>query len=110
MQPAWMRGGEENASFAHPLLIRGLFATTVFLSAVLLFVIQPLTGRLVLPVLGGSATVWTTTLVFFQLVLVAGYGWAHVSMALPRRVQIATHVALLVGVAWILPANIVAID
>ena len=91
-------------------LLRGLFACTLTLSAFLLFVIQPLTGRLVLPVLGGSAAVWTTSLVFFQTTLVAGYAWAHVSRALPIRLQVSVQAALLAIAAWMFPANLVAID
>jgi hypothetical protein len=54
-----------------------LFPLTAFLGAFLLFQIQPIMGRYVLPRFGGGPSVWTTCLLFFQLLLVAGYAWAH---------------------------------
>src|SRR5205809_159714 len=50
---------------------------TTFLGAFLLFQVQPLVGKAVLPWYGGAPAVWTTALLFFQLMLVAGYAWAH---------------------------------
>ena len=50
-----------------------LFASTMFMSAGLLFVVEPMIARMILPVLGGSPSVWSTCLVFFQAVLLAGY-------------------------------------
>jgi hypothetical protein len=58
-----------------------LFTLTLFLSAALLFLVQPLVARLVLPLLGGTPAVWNTCMVFFQAVLLAGYAYAH---AAPR--------------------------
>jgi hypothetical protein len=55
-----------------------LFAATVFLSACLLFTVQPMVAKFLLPFFGGSAGVWTTCLVFFQILLLAGYLYAHV--------------------------------
>ena len=60
-----------------------LFGITLFLSAVLLFLIQPMTARMILPLLGGSPAVWLTCMVFFQAVLLGGYLYAH---ALTRRI------------------------
>lgn len=57
--------------------MKRLPAVTVFLSALLLFFTELLVGRVALPRFGGSAAVWTTCLLFFQVMLVAGYGWAH---------------------------------
>ena len=54
-----------------------LFVATTFLSAFLLFSIQPLFAKMVLPVLGGSSSVWAVALLFFQAALLAGYGYAH---------------------------------
>ena len=51
-----------------------LFGFTIFLSAALLFLVQPMVGKLVLPTLGGTPAVWTTCMVIFQGVLLAGYG------------------------------------
>lgn len=74
----------------------GLPALAVLLSAFLLFLVQPLIGRLVLPWFGGSAAVWTACLVFFQTGLVLGYGYAALSIRLlsPAN-QRRLHVALL---------------
>jgi len=57
-----------------PVLV---FTVTLFLSAFLLFSIQPMVGKMVLPRLGGTPAVWNTCMVFFQAVLLAGYGYAH---------------------------------
>ncbi len=57
--------------------VLALFAATTFLSAFLLFSIQPLFAKMVLPVLGGSSSVWAVALLFFQAALLAGYGYAH---------------------------------
>ena len=56
-----------------------LFALTLFTSAALLFLVQPMVGRMLLPALGGSPAVWNTCLVFFQAVLLLGYLYAHIS-------------------------------
>lgn len=57
--------------------VLGLFAATILLSAFLLFSVQPFFARMALPRLGGSPAVWSVAMVFFQAVLLAGYGWAH---------------------------------
>src|SRR5215468_11280962 len=73
-----------------------LFAPTIFLSAFLLFCCEPMVGKMMLPFLGGAASVWITCLLFFQLMLLTGYGYAH---ALERyatvHTQIAVHAALM---------------
>ena len=58
-----------------PVLL--LFAVTLFLSAFLLFCVQPMIAKMILPLLGGSPTVWSTCMVFFQAMLLAGYAYAH---------------------------------
>ena len=60
-----------------------LYACTIFLSAFLLFLVQPIVAKEILPWFGGSAAVWTTCLVFFQSALLAGYAYADM---LVRRV------------------------
>ncbi len=73
-----------------------LFAVTVFLSAFLLFQIQPMVAKMILPWFGGSSSVWSTCMVFFQAELLLGYlyvHWLHETLA-PRR-QTLVHVALL---------------
>jgi len=81
-----------------------LHATTTFLSAFLLFLVQPVLAKQILPWFGGAAIVWTTCMVFFQLVLVLGYAYSHgiVSLVGPRR-QGAVHAALLVASLAFLP-------
>lgn len=59
-----------------------LFTFTAFASAFLLFLIQPMFAKMLLPVLGGSPSVWTTCMLFFQVALLAGYGYAHVAPAM----------------------------
>lgn len=61
-------------------MIVALYTFAIFVSASLLFLIQPMFARLVLPVLGGAPSVWNTALVFYQAVLLAGYAYAHYSM------------------------------
>jgi hypothetical protein len=76
----------------------------VFASAFLLFQVQPIMGRLMLPWFGGGAHVWLTTLLFFQAGLLAGYAYSHLLvMRLPPRWQGGVHAALLVGAALVLP-------
>ena len=81
-----------------------LFATTLFLTSSLLFAVEPLVAKGLLPALGGGAVVWTTSVAFFQVALVVGYLYAHLLAArLPARVSAALHVAVLAAVAWLLP-------
>src|SRR6266852_1919531 len=73
-----------------------LYAVTIFLSAFLLFEVEPIIAKIVLPWFGGSAAVWTTCLLFFQAVLLAGYLYAHVAMRrLAPRTQVWVHIGLL---------------
>src|SRR5581483_6886663 len=65
---------------------RWLFSATVFLAAFLLFLVEPMAARQLLPLLGGSASVWITCLVFFQTALLAGYLFAHWLTRRPRRI------------------------
>jgi hypothetical protein len=73
---------------------RLLFASTVFLAAFLLFLVEPIAAKQLLPILGGSASVWITCLVFFQTALLAGYLYAH---WLARRPGWMLHAALLLA-------------
>ena len=81
-----------------------LYALTIFLSAFLLFQVQPVLGRYILPWFGGSPAVWTACMLFFQVALLAGYSYAHgvVSRLTPRR-QGTLHLALLLGSLALLP-------
>ena len=81
-----------------------LYAVTIFLSAFLLFQVQPLIAKMILPWFGGSAAVWSASMLFFQLLLLAGYAYAHVSIRfLKPRMQMLVHVALLLGSCALLP-------
>src|ERR1700757_4155100 len=73
------------------------FALTIFTGAFLLFLLQPLIGKFILPWFGGAPAVWTTCMLFFQLLLLAGYLYAHgvVSGQSARRER-AVHVSLVV--------------
>ena len=85
----------------------GLFAATLFVSASLLFWIQPLFAKMVLPLLGGSPSVWNTALVFFQAVLLAGYGYAHLLIRqCGQRSQIVLHLGVLAVAALALPVGV----
>jgi SAM-dependent methyltransferase len=85
-------------------LLRFLLALTIFLGAFLLFLIEPLFAKLMLPRFGGSAAVWATCLVFFQSALLLGYGYADVTTRrLPLRRQSVLHMALLVVSFCFLP-------
>ncbi|HEY2839529.1 MAG TPA: hypothetical protein VGJ26_10280, partial [Pirellulales bacterium] len=80
------------------------YATTIFLGAFLLFQVQPLIGKLILPWFGGSSAVWTTCMLFFQVVLLCGYAYAHfISSRLSPRAMMFLHLALLAGSMWFLP-------
>ena len=101
---------------AEPPLTRGraialvsLFATAIFLNAALLFSVQPLFTKMVLPLLGGSPAVWNTCLLFFQTLLLAGYLYAHVSSRLlSPRAQAILHLALLASAIFVLPIHVPA--
>lgn len=81
---------------------------SILLGSFLLFLIQPLTGRLFLPGFGGSPAVWTTTLVFFQLLLLGGYLYAHLLLRLRGGVAVAVHLAVLGLPLLLLPPGVPA--
>jgi len=81
-------------------------AAATFLGAFLLFFLEPLIARFLLPWFGGSAGVWTTCLLFFQVCLLAGYAYAHaLSRWLSPRVQIAVHLVLVACAVLVLPVT-----
>jgi SAM-dependent methyltransferase/MFS family permease len=80
-----------------------IYAATIFLSSFLLFLVQPLIARLILPWFGGSAAVWTTCMLFFQLLLLGGYAYAHGLGKLAGRRQVLVHSVLLVVAIATLP-------
>ncbi len=80
------------------------YAATIFLSSFLLFLVQPLLARLILPWFGGTAAVWTTCMLFFQSALLAGYAYAHGTNArLAPRAQAVLHTVLLAVALFTLP-------
>src|SRR6476646_3476455 len=80
------------------------YTAAVFLSALLLFGVQPMFTRMVLPRLGGSPSVWSVAMVFFQSMLLAGYAYAHVLMRARGRLEpVLVHIALLCAAGLTLP-------
>src|SRR4051794_37118200 len=90
-------------------LMPPLYATTLFVSALLLFSIQPMFARMVLPKLGGAPAVWSVAMVFFQTALLGGYAYAYLlNGLLSPRWAAACHLALLGVTATMLPVAIAA--
>ena len=88
-------------------LILILYTAAIFVSALLLFSVQPLFTRMVLPRLGGSPAVWSVAMVFFQSLLLGGYLYAHFLTQLPgRAVAVAIHLMLLIAALTALPLAI----
>jgi len=89
-----------------------VFAISMFSSAALLFLVEPMVAKLLLPMLGGTPAVWNTCLVFFQAVLLAAYLYAHLATKwLPRRAQIAVHLAVILLpllIVGLLPVHLTA--
>ena len=85
-----------------------LYSITIFLGSFLLFQVQPLLGKQLIPHFGGSPEVWTTCMLFFQTALIAGYAYAHALTFLGKRAQAFLHL-LLLGVALLfLPPDLTA--
>src|SRR5215467_1475922 len=81
-----------------------LLGFTLFVSAFLLFCCEPMVGKMVLPILGGAASVWTTCVLFFQVMLLVGYVYTHLLGKLKRvRDQIFIHIALMLIALAFLP-------
>ena len=88
-------------------LTSALFAITAFAGAALIFVVQPLVAKLLLPLLGGAPAVWNASVAFFQTALLAGYAYAHLLQRAPSlRVQAAVHAAALLAAAAVLPLRV----
>ena len=87
-----------------PAAARPLYALAIFLNAFLLFAVQPLIGKFILPWFGGVAAVWTVCLLFFQVALLLGYYYAHLLVRCFRpRLQGRIHAALLAASLLLLP-------
>src|SRR4051812_49001372 len=81
-----------------------MYAPTIFASAFLLFLVQPLLGKFILPWFGGSPGVWTTCMLFFQVLLLGGYAYAHlISRRFRPRTQAIVHLVLLLASLVMLP-------
>jgi hypothetical protein len=94
------------------LAVRHLFLLTIFVSSFLLFMVQPMLAKAILPEVGGAPAVWITSMLFFQLLLLAGYGYAALSSAyFSPRMQAMLHVGLfaLVIILYV-PLRIHAVD
>jgi hypothetical protein len=97
----------EQSSASRNRLILLVYTAAIFVSALLLFSVQPLFTKMVLPRLGGSPAVWSVAMVFFQSLLLAGYAYAHFLMQIQSRVvPIAVHLVLLVVALLTLPLSI----
>jgi len=89
--------------------VLGLLVIASLFSAALLFAVQPMAAKMALPLLGGSAAVWTTCMLFFQLGLLAGYGWADVvGRRFALRTQVILYGALAAVALFTLPPAIAA--
>ena len=93
--------------------MKAMETSTIFLGAFLLFLVQPLIGNTLLPHFGGTATVWSVCLATFQILLIAGYWYAHlIGQRTHRRASLSVHCALLftaAGLMWIVAAHRAAI-
>ena len=84
-----------------------VYGAAVFISAALVFLVEPMAAQLVLPRLGGSPAVWNTSLAFFQLALLAGYAYAHLLQRVKSlRRQMIVHLAALATAALVLPLHL----
>ncbi|MFL6797324.1 MAG: fused MFS/spermidine synthase [Xanthobacteraceae bacterium] len=104
-----MDAQEPSAASAVPRALLLAFTAAIVLSAALLFVVQPMFTKMVLPQLGGSPAVWSVAIVFFQAVLLAGYVYADLlTRHLSTRASVITHVALMAAATLTLPLAIAA--
>lgn len=84
-----------------------LYSGTLFISALLLLWVQPMVGKMLLPLLGGTPAVWSTCIVFFQAILLAGYAYAHLlTTRLPVRAQAIIHLSLMLAAVAALPLGL----
>jgi SAM-dependent methyltransferase len=92
---------------SNPRLLLRIYAAAIFLSAALLFAVQPMFTKMVLPKLGGTPSVWSVAMVFFQAVLLAGYAYAHaLTSYLPAKRAVIVHLAVMAAATLFLPLAI----
>lgn len=95
------------ASRRGPVAVLAVYACAVFSSAFLLFLVQPVFSRMVLPLLGGSPAVWNTCMLFFQAALLGGYLYAHLTTRwLAPRAQATLHLGLMAVAMLVLPVSV----
>src|SRR5947209_4195938 len=83
------------------------FVAAIFVSAALLFAVQPMFTKMVLPRLGGAAAVWSVAMVFFQTALLGGYAYAHLlTRFAPGRLSVIIHLAVMVVACVGLPLHV----
>jgi hypothetical protein len=91
------------------LLLLATFVAAIILSASLLFMVQPMFTKLVLPRFGGAPSVWSVAIVFFQTALLAGYAYAHwLTRYAPGRLSVAAHLTVMIAAVFALPLSIAA--
>ena len=95
-------GAKSNERFARPL-----FLTTIVVGSFLLFLTQPMVARMALPRIGGAPAVWNSAMLVYQLLLLAGYAYAHYLGRVRPRFQVGIHIVLLGLAALWLPLNLV---
>src|SRR3954447_9315141 len=99
-------GAAPAAGSQHRLLLPTL-TSAIFLSAALLFAVQPMFTKMVLPRLGGAPSVWSVAMVFFQAALLSGYAYAHLlTRYAPGRRSVVIHLAVMVAACFFLPLSI----
>ena len=104
--------GEATQSVERPAIgsiaVVAVFTVSIFTGAFLLFLIEPMVAKMVLPTVGGTPAVWTTSVLFFQTVLLAAYGYSHwLAMRLTWRVQALVHGLVLLLPLVVLPIHLI---
>lgn len=83
-----------------------VYAATIFLSSALLFWLEPLFGKMVLPLMGGAPPVWNACILFYQVALLVGYAWAHAGRRLGDRRHLLIHLGLSIAALLVLPFSV----
>jgi hypothetical protein len=100
------RQDQRQATFSVAVL--AVFTICLFASAFLLFLVEPMVAKMVLPLVGGTSAVWATSVLFFQTVLLIGYGYSHwLAMRLQWRWQALLHGVLLLAPLFVLPIHLI---
>src|SRR5262245_525110 len=90
-------------------LLLATFTAAITLSAALVFMVQPMFTKMVLPRFGGAPSVWSVAIVFFQTALLAGYAYAHwLTRYAGGRASVAIHLTVTIAAAFALPLSIAA--